>query len=144
MSTGNKHSKTRYETIVPREFKATIPDHILDRLPTDERYIVSALSKLENSSDWVVQHLLKTNKAIQDLDSRIDDVNTRITDGENEQAALNVRVQKTEGVAEKVQRLWDWKQYFSGKWAALGCIGLVVLTALVKVACDALYKHFTH
>ena len=61
----------RYEALVMREFKSTIPAHLLANLPEDERFMVETMSKLENQYNWLAEGVVKTNGFTLDLDERL-------------------------------------------------------------------------
>ena len=124
----NHMFQSRYEPAVPKEFKATIPPHLLAKLPEEERFLVETVSKLENQYDWLVSVVIKDNSAIQNLDSRVNDTESESRNCETFQTNYGDMV---DTMRKKVDKLWDWKQFFSGKWAVLA--GLAFLTTPVLV-----------
>jgi len=125
----------RYEALVMREFKSTIPAHLLANLPEDERFMVETMSKLENQYNWLAEGVVKTNGFTLDLDERL--VRLEANTVSNAQ-----RLGAMEGQADKVNKLWDWKQFFSGKWAVLAAIAIaiVVIPLLLKFLLDLVVK----
>lgn len=125
--------KHRYEPIAPREFKSTIPAHLLANLPEDERFMVETMSKLEGQFNWLADWASKNNASVLDLDER-----TVLLEEERKHCLelLNANT----ALKDRVDKLWDWKQYFSGKWAVLAAAALIVIPLLAKFAFDALVK----
>jgi hypothetical protein len=68
--------KSKFATLRVPEFRQTIPEHFLVRLADQERYIVQALSKMEQESVWVTNALVEANAQRIDLDSRLNKVET--------------------------------------------------------------------
>lgn len=125
--------KHRYEPMAPREFRSTIPAHLLANLPEDERFMVETMSKLENQFNWLAEWAVKNNGSTLDLDER---VMTLEADRKSCKELLTASL----AVKDKVEKLWDWKQYFSGKWAVLAAATLIVVPILAKFLFDALVK----
>lgn len=121
--------KHNYEPAVMREFKSTIPPHLLANLPEDERFMVETMSKLENQYGWLAEVAVRNNQATLDLDGRVTVV-------EGEQAKTRVQLAALDDQKEKVDKLWDWKQYFSGKWAIIAAIGLLIFMWLFELLKD--------
>ena len=63
--------RSKFAELRVPEFKSTIPEHFLARLEDQERYIVQALSKMEQESDWVTHSLVEANLQRIDLDTRL-------------------------------------------------------------------------
>lgn len=78
--------------------------------------MVETMSKLENQNNWMVSCLLKVNRDVLDVDRRI--VETK----------------------EEVGKLHLWKQSISGKWAVVGLIGVILLSAGAKFMFEALWR----
>lgn|SRR5512143_415796 len=125
--------KHRYEPMASREFRSTIPAHLLANLPEDERFMVETMSKLENQFNWLSEWAVKNNGSTLDLDLRVLELESVCRDQKKRLAAADT-------LEDKVNKLWDWKQYFSGKWAVLAGIVLVVYPMLVKFLFDLLMK----
>lgn len=125
--------KHRYEPMVPREFKSTIPAHLLANLPEDERFMVETMSKLENQFNWLADWAVKNNGSTLDLDERVMGL-------EADRKQCKDLLVASLAVKDKVDKLWDWKQYFSGKWAVLGAAALIVIPIVVKFLFDTLVK----
>jgi len=115
MSNEQSNAPRAYELLELREFKSTIPPHLLGKLSESERYIVETLSRLENQNNWLVSALLKVNKDVLDCDRRINEIK------------------------KDVSIISDWKQLISGKWAVLAALGLIIASASVKLIFDALW-----
>lgn len=122
--------RRRYDPVVPKEFRSTIPGHLLGKLSETERYLVETMSKLENQYEWLVSVAVANNKNIIDLGERTDVVEAWKAEVEIE----------TKGQSEKVNKLWDWKQMMSGKWAVVWAVALVLVSVLLKFLLDHLVK----
>lgn len=127
--------KRHYEVLVMREFKSTIPPHLLASLPDDERFMVETMSKLEGQFGWLADAAVRSNAAVVDLD-------TRASSLESLQRDLAARVKASEDQKAKVDVLWDWKQYFSGKWVIIAGLGVLIAAALIKLGFDYIPKLF--
>jgi len=126
-------AKRHYDQLALREFKSTIPPHLLANLPDDERFMVETMSKLENQFGWLSEGLVKTNGAAIDLDERVSLL-------ENNQRDATVRLAVMEKQEDRVNKLWDWKQLFTGKWGVIAAIAIVVLPLLLKFLLDMVIK----
>jgi len=125
--------KRHYDQLAPKEFHSTIPAHLLTNLPDDERFMVETMSKLENQFGWLSEGLVKTNNAAVDLDERV-------TDLEKTQRDSAARLAAAEKLEDKVNKLWDWKQLFTGKWGVIAAIAIVVLPLVLKFLLDLVVK----
>ena len=125
--------KHRYEPIERREFNSTIPPHLLADLPEDERFMVNTVSKLENQFAWLSEGMIKNNGATLDLDDRVSAV-------ESGQTAVAQHMVSFDATKDKVEKLWDWKQFFSGKWAVLAALSLILVPVLLKFIIDWVLK----
>ena len=115
MSNEQSNAPRAYELLELREFRSSIPPHLLGKLTESDRYLVETVSKLENQNNWLTSAVLKINKDVLDCDRRITDT------------------------CRDVTGILDWKQLISGKWAAVTVIGVIVLSALLKFVFDALW-----
>ena len=66
--------RLKYEQIAVREFKNTIPPHLLEKLPESERWIIETMSKLESQSDWLLEIGVQGNRDIVDIGRRLEGV----------------------------------------------------------------------
>ena len=75
-------------------------------------------------------------------------VDAAVQRGETVQSEQQVTMDNTgatvEGMKRKVDALWDWKQFFSGKWVMFGCVALLVTSALLKFGLDMLVAWYKH
>lgn len=133
----------RFERIEVRVGKSTIPPHILMKLSDSERYMVETLSKVENQYQWLEEVVKKQNEDILVLHARLHVLETQ---GGKPVSELGTRITDVSGrispIAEKVEKLWDWKQFFSGKWAILGVIAAILVGALAKSIIEFVFKAF--
>ena len=83
------------------------------------------VAKLDEKERWLVETLSK-------LDFKTDWVVDQVIDSNEQQIDIDVRLQKIE----------NWKAVLSGKWALLGAVGLMVLTALLSAGAKTLVEHF--
>lgn len=125
--------QNRYETVVEKEFKSTIPPHLLGKLSDSERYLVETMSKLESQFNWAVVVILQNNRHIRDADERISALEENAEIGEAATAS-------SKEFKDKVDKLWDWKQSVSGKWGVLGAVGIVILSVVLKFLLDFVLK----
>ena len=120
------------EPVQVREFKSTIPSHLLGKLSESERYMVETMSKLENQSDWLVSIAVENRKTLMVVGAGValaEDMEKRVVE-------LEAAVLKPEGLREKVSKLWDWKTMMSGKWAVLWALLLIVFSVVLKYVMD--------
>ena len=133
----------RFERIEVRVVKSTIPPHILMKLSESERYMVETLSKVENQYQWLEEVVKKQNEDILVLHARLHILETQ---GGKPASELGTRitdvVARITPIADKVEKLWDWKQFFSGKWAILGIIVAILAGALAKTGIEFIIKGF--
>ena len=112
-----------------REFKSSIPAHLLGKLSESERYMVETMSKLENQSDWLVSVAVENRKSIMGID-----------EGLAVAKLVEQRLVSLETVVadhkDKVSKLWDWKTMMSGKWAMLWALLLIVFSVVLKYLMD--------
>lgn len=127
--------KHHYEQLVMRDFHSTIPPHLLSNLPEDERFMVETMSKLENQSGWQAESLLRLSTAILDLDDRVSGV--EITADTFADYVVDIKDQKV-----RVEKLWEWKLIFSGKWGVVACLALIVIPVFLKFILDMVVKWF--
>jgi hypothetical protein len=83
------------------------------------------VSKLDEKERWLVDTLSK-------LDLKTDWVVDKVIEANEQQIDIDVRLQRIE----------NWKAVLSGKWAIMGAVGLMVLTALLSAGAKPLIEHF--
>lgn len=83
------------------------------------------VAKLDEKERWLVETLSK-------LDFKTDWVVDKVLESNTQQIDIDVRLQRVE----------NWKAVLSGKWALLGAIGLMVLTALLSAGAKNIVDHF--
>lgn len=126
----NEHTTSRYVQLEVPEFKSTIPAHLLGKLSDSERFMVETMSKLENQSDFLVKVAMQSNRENIDVDSRLMVLEVwKEKAGTSEPALADVVL--------KVRQLWDWHLMFSGKWAAVWVLVLLVVPVLLKTVIDS-------
>lgn len=125
--------RQKYEPVVRREFKSTIPPHLLEKLPESERWIIDTMSRLEGRSDWLAEAVVQESKNTVDIGTRLDNS----ADWQRKAAQRLDDVEKiTAGQSEKVEKLWDWKLMMSGKWGVLWAFLLVFVSVALKYLLD--------
>lgn len=129
----SEHPKSRYVQLEVPEFKSTIPAHLLGKLSDSERFMVETMSKLENQSDFLVKAAMQGNRENLDIDSRLS-----VLELWKEKMGTGEPVMAD--VVDKVRKLWDWHQMFSGKWAVIWALALIVIPVLLKLAIDLAVK----
>ena len=83
------------------------------------------LVRLDEKERWTMEALAK-------LDFKQDWLVDKVIEANEQQIDLDVRVKKIE----------QWKAVLSGKWALIGAVGLMVLTALLSAGAKSLVEHF--
>jgi len=106
-----------YELLEEKEFKSSIPPHLLGKLSEGDRWMVEAMSRLENQNNWIVRSLIRNNRDILDCDRRI------ATNG------------------NEINALQKWKTVVCTKWSVVITLTLIVMPILLKVVFDWLSKH---
>jgi hypothetical protein len=76
--------KSRYKEVKVPEFKSTIPQHMLAKLPEEDRYLVEMVSRMEQQNVWL------TEQAVTDNQDKIE-IDQRLTRVENWKQALTSR-----------------------------------------------------
>jgi hypothetical protein len=121
------------EPLPTKEFKSTIPPHLLGKLSESERYMVETMSKLENETEWLMTVVQGQNKLGIELNRRLVLVEAAL-------GRLDNRVQSLDSSAQsaitQVKVLWDWKQLVSGKWAIVFWVATITIPLLLKVVLD--------
>ena len=115
------------------EFKSTIPAHLLGKLSDSERFMVETMSKLENQSDFLVKAVTENNRENLDIDSRV-----TVLEGWKEK--MGTGEPQVADMVVKVNKLWDWHQMFSGKWAVIWAMALIVIPIVLKLLIDLAIK----
>lgn len=116
MSSDNQNEPQSYELIEPpKEFRSSIPPHLLEKLSDSDRWLVETMSRLENQNNWMVQAILRVNKDVLDCDRRVT------------------------SVRKDVSTISDWKQLMTGKWAVIGVIVVIVVPVVIKAILDHLW-----
>lgn len=122
-----------YEPLVMREFKSTIPPHLLGKLSDGERHMVETLSKLESQYDWMFQSLVHQSRMVVDLARRQ-------TTAEEWKLKVDPRIdhgeRTTNELTGQVRTLWDWKNTVSGKTGILFWLATIMIPVLLKTALD--------
>lgn len=121
------------EPLPAKEFKSTIPPHLLGKLSESERYMVETMSKLENETEWLVSVAQGQNKLGIELNRRLGLVEAALGRVDNRMQTLDTNAQ---AAITQVKVLWDWKQLVSGKWAITFWIATITLPVLLKVVLD--------
>lgn len=95
-------------------------------LPVFESKIPSHLvNKMSDQEKWLVETISK-------LDQKTDWLLQKMVETSGHVLDIDVRTQKVE----------DWKTIFSGKWALIGAVCFMVVTAVTSAGARALFEHF--
>jgi hypothetical protein len=129
----SEHPKSRYVQLEVPEFKSTIPAHLLGKLSDSERFMVETMSKLENQSDFLVKAAMQGNRENLDIDSRL-----TVLESWKERVGVGEPVMAD--VVDKVKKLWDWHQMFSGRWGVIWALALIVVPIVLKLLIDLALK----
>jgi hypothetical protein len=125
MNEGYGTTNNNFDSIASKHFKSTIPPHLLTNLSEDERFIVEALSRLENGTNWITETVLGVQKSVTRLDYKISTL-TKLMD------EMRSTLHDYKNVEYKTNQLWTWKQVVSGKWAILWGILVLVIPSIVN------------
>lgn len=68
----SEDTESRYEQLKVPEFKSMLPPHVAARLSESDRYLVDSVSRMEQQTAWLTQTAVETNKAVRDVDKRVD------------------------------------------------------------------------
>lgn len=60
----------RYQELKRPEFKSSIPDHLVNKLSDQEKYIIMSLSKMESEREWLINSVLELNRSLIETDLR--------------------------------------------------------------------------
>jgi hypothetical protein len=129
----SEQPKSRYVQLEVPEFKSTIPAHLLGKLSDSERFMVETMSKLENQSDFLVKAATQGNRENLDIDSRLS-----VLEGWKEKMGTGEPV--VADMVIKVNKLWDWHQMLSGKWAVIWALAIIVVPIVLKLLLDLAIK----
>lgn len=122
-------SESHFQPLQEKEFKSTIPEHLLDKLSESERYMVQTMSKLENQSDWLAGSIRVVNQAVIELDKRTSTI-------EGWQARAEPRLHGLEAITPQVKALWDWRNNFTGRTGVIVLMITIFVPVLVKFLLD--------
>jgi NADP-dependent 3-hydroxy acid dehydrogenase YdfG len=64
----------RYTEFQKPEFKSQIPAHLTEKLDAKERFMLEAISRMEQEQAWLIRVVLETNKATIESDLRMQEV----------------------------------------------------------------------
>lgn len=100
----------------PPEFKATVPEHLLKQMSESERYMVEAISRQEQQFAWVTSSLHQVDGKVIITDTQLQEVH------------------------RDVKKINEWRTFFSGRWAVVSALAVVILTGLASAAFRALFQ----
>jgi hypothetical protein len=61
----------RYQLLQKPEFKSQIPPHLTDKLEPRERFVLEAISKMEQEQAWLSRVVLEGNRGQVETDLRV-------------------------------------------------------------------------
>ncbi len=61
----------RYQILQKPEFKSQIPPHLTDKLDPKERFVLEAISRMEQETAWLSRAVLDGNRAMVETDARV-------------------------------------------------------------------------
>ena len=95
-------------------------------LPVFESKIPAHLvNKMSDQEKWLVETISK-------LDQKTDWLLSKLVETSGHVLEIDIRTTKIE----------DWKTVFSGKWAMIGAICFMAVTAVTSAGVRALFEHF--
>jgi len=115
MSNDHQGAPQSYDQIEIKEFKSSIPPHLLGKLSDSDRWLVETMSRLQNQNNWLVTTAVTIKRNVLDCDRRISDVR------------------------RDVSMLSDWKQLMTGKWGVIAVIAVIVVPVVLKFVLDLLW-----
>jgi len=62
--------KSRYPKLVLPVFESKIPPHLVNKMSEQEKWLVEAISKLDQKTDWLLQKTVDTSGHILEIDMR--------------------------------------------------------------------------
>lgn len=130
MSDKTSHTQGRYAQVKIQDFSGHIPEHILAKLPPEERYLIENVSTLEAKTEWLIAVVVVQSADMQDVDVRLTGLETATN-------PIDALAKDHALLKEKVDSLLEWKAFISGKWAIIGGLGLLVGSSIVKFIFDA-------
>lgn len=116
-----------------REFKSNLPDHIVAKLPDDQRHVCVTISRLENKLEFSLDVVRQEYARSSALRSRVLALETLTAD----YRTLTDRLAKTEHVVRKLE---VWRLMVSGKAGIAVWVGTVIAPVLVKYLFDSMLK----
>lgn len=106
----DREVRSRYRPLVKPTFQPNIPMHLLAGLSDKERYMVEAISRMEQQNNWQIERIIETR---------------------NIHIETDVRIVGTERCLKRIER---WRLRFSSKWTIFSACVVILLTALVGAA----------
>lgn len=64
----------RYQALKLPEFKSTVPDHLIDKLSPQEKWVIEAISRMEQRDEWIIAAILDCNRSNIESDLRIQEL----------------------------------------------------------------------
>lgn len=130
----------KYESVVIDDVYAVIPAHVLDRLEEGERYLVETMSKLEQRYDRLLVVAKKINNDLIDCGQRVSVLEEAVAQLQSRTIESDTLKTHRAEIESKVAALWEWRSNFTGKWAILAGIVMIVVPVLIKVLLDHLFS----
>jgi uncharacterized coiled-coil protein SlyX len=133
----DQQKQRRYAPLVGKQFKSTIPPHLVERLPEEERYLVETMSKLESQGEWLQDAATQNNRDLLDVDQRLLALETST-------AHHDIQLQGQDKVltpmVDKLDKIGEWKTLMTGKWGIVGVSALILIPIILKFLLDHLVK----
>lgn len=123
-----------YAPPVAPEFRSTIPSHLIERLTDSEQHMIATLSKQEAHIAWTDTTVAALYQHAIRFDARIKELEAKQAQSDRQSQALATTIERTD-------KLWDWKQYLSGKWALAWALFILLVPIAIKYVIDWLAAH---
>lgn len=120
-----------------REFKTSLPVHLLAKLSAHERYIIEELHKLEGQCNWITHVLLAHNKTLADLSKRQASSESWRSESAPRSDTHDKQLQE---ITAKLQALMEWKSAIVGKTGVLIWLVTIILPVVVRALVDWIGK----
>jgi len=62
--------KSRYPKLELPEFESKIPPHLVNKMTDQEKWLVEAISKLDQKTDWLLHKIVETSDHVIEIDLR--------------------------------------------------------------------------
>jgi hypothetical protein len=100
-------TKSHIEELTVPTFRSLIPEHLVKTLDDKERWIIAAISRLEQQGDWLIQETVENRRILIELDERLQLL--QIREKEASVAARELELKRQAGMLVEwavIRRMW--------------------------------------